>query len=281
MTALLALEPAGPDRFLAPGLEGEARRSFGGHLVGQALAAATGTVDPQRRVHSLHAYFIRSGVTTIPTEFVVTPDSDGSNLSFRRVAAVQDGQVLITLSASFQAPHDGDEHQIAMPEAPPPETLDDDFLRAERMAAIPPEALALVRRASPLQFRSPWPEQRLGTGPAPALQNFWFRTAAPFEGDQAFHRIVLAYASDVMLLGAGLMPHGMRWFDGQARISSIDHALWIHRDVRMDDWLFYTQESPWSGEGRNFNRGHIFDRAGRLIATVAQEGLMRRPQPAA
>src|SRR5690606_17168037 len=145
-----------------------------------------------------------------------------------------------------------------------------------RMPDLDPRAAALVGRASPLQFRSPWPEQRLGLGGAPAAQKFWFRVAAPLPDDPALHRTVLAYASDVMLLGVGLMPHGQRWFSGEAKIASLDHALWVHGEVRMDDWLFYDQESPWSGEGRGLNRGHIYDRQGRLVATVAQEGAMRR-----
>ena len=281
MTELLKLEQLDADSFRVPGLESEPRRMFGGHLVGQALAAATATVDAKRQAHSVHAHFVRAGVTSSTTEFAVSRDADGSNLSFRRVLVTQDGRVLLSFSAAFQEPCDGDEHQAPAPPAPPPETLEDDYIQATRMAAIAPEALALVARASPFRFRSPKPEQRLGSGPAPALQQFWFRAAAPVQGDQAFQRIVLAYASDMMLLGVGLMPHGLRWFDGQARIASIDHALWIHGDVQMDDWLFYSQESPWSGQGRNLNRGHIFDRSGRMLATVAQEGSVRRPPPAA
>jgi len=281
MVDLLKLDRVDADHFRVPGLDSEPRRTFGGHLVGQALAAATATVDPPRLAHSLHAYFVRAGVTTSATEFQVARDADGSNLSFRRVVVSQEGRVLLSLSASFQEPYAGDAHQEAMPPAPPPESLLDDHLQATRVAGISPEAQALAARASPFQFRSLQPEVRLGTDPAPALQRFWFRAAAPVPGDQAFQRTVLAYASDMMLLGTGLMPHGLRWFDGKARISSIDHALWIHGDVQMDDWLFYAQESPWSGQGRNLNRGHIFDRGGRMVATVTQEGVMRRRPPGA
>jgi len=279
MIDLLNLERADADHFRVPGLQSEPRRTFGGHLVGQALAAATATVEPPRLVHSLHAYFVRAGVTTATTEFAVARDADGSNLSFRRVLVTQAGRVLLSLSASFQEPYAGDAHEEAMPPAPPPEALLDDHIRAAQLPGISPEAQALAGRASPFQFRSLQPEVRLGVAPAPALQQFWFRAASPMEGDQAFQRTVLAYASDMMLLGTGLMPHGLRWFDGRARISSIDHALWIHADVKIDDWLFYTQESPWSGQGRNLNRGHIFDRAGRMVASVTQEGVMRRHPP--
>lgn len=275
MVALLDLRQDSADVFRVDGLATEPRRMFGGHLVGQAVAAATRTVEPGRLLHSLHAYFVRAGVTTAETQFQVFRDGDGSNLSFRRVVVSQEDRVLLNLSASFQAPYEGLAHQVRLPPVPGPEEVDDDHVQAARMPGVDPKALALVSRASPFQFRSPRPEQRLGTGAAPAAQQFWFRLAAPLAGDQAFHRTVLAYGSDMMLLGVGLMPHGLRWFDGQARISSIDHSLWLHGDVAMDDWLFYDQESPWTGQGRSLNRGQIFDRHGRLVATVAQEGSMR------
>ena len=279
MVDLLKLQQVDASHFRVPGLAGEPRRTFGGHLIGQAVAAATATVDPPRLIHSLHAYFVRAGVTTSATELTVERDADGSNLSFRRVVVSQEGRVLLSLSASFQDAYLGDAHQEPMPPTPPPETLLDDHIQATQIAGISPEAQALAGRASPFLFRSLEPEVRLGTDPAPALQRYWFRAAAPVMGDQAFQRTVLAYASDMMLLGTGLMPHGLRWFDSRVRISSIDHALWIHGDVKMDDWLFYAQESPWSGQGRNLNRGHIFDRGGRMVATVTQEGVMRRREP--
>jgi acyl-CoA thioesterase II len=276
MVELLNLQQVDADRFQVPGLSTEARRVFGGQLVGQAVAAATRTVDPGRMIHSTHAYFVRAGDTTAPTEFQVFRDGDGGATSFRRVVVTQNERVLVSLSAAYQTAYEGWTHQPKPPRAPAPETLDDDYVQATRMPHIDPRALSLVGRASPLQFRSPKPEQRLCSEPAPAAQQFWFRVAAPLPDDPALHRTVLAYASDVMLLGVGLMPHGMRWFGGDAKIASLDHALWFHGDVRMDDWLFYEQESPWSGEGRGLNRGHIYDRRGRLVATVAQEGAMRR-----
>jgi acyl-CoA thioesterase-2 len=147
------------------------------------------------------------------------------------------------------------------------------------MDGLTPEARTLVNRASPFQFRSLNNSDRLGTDPAPARQVFWFRLARPLDGaDQGLQRVILTYASDMMLLGTGLMPHGLRWFDGRARIASLDHALWIHGPVRMDDWLFYAQDSPWTGEGRGLNLGRIFDGAGRLVASVSQEGSMRLPR---
>jgi acyl-CoA thioesterase-2 len=281
MMDLLRLEAVGPDLYRAPALPTEPRRTFGGHLVGQALSAASQTVETSRQAHSLHAQFVRAGVTNLPTDFAVARDADGSTFSFRRVLVTQGDKVLLSLSASFQAPAEGQSHQVAAPSAPPPEALEDDHVQAARLEGITPEALSLAGRASPVRFRSPDAAERFGTQPAPARQRFWFRIAAPVPGDQAFQRVVLAYVSDMMLLGVGLLPHGLRWFSREARILSLDHALWIHRDVTWDDWLFYDQESPWSGDGRNLNRGHIFDRAGRLVASVTQEGMMRPARPGA
>jgi len=280
MLALFDLEQVAPDRFRAGGAETEPRRIFGGQFVAQALEAAVRTVAADRRAHSVHGYFLRSGVTSRDSEFLVSSDADGSNHSFRRVVVSQAGRPLLTLSAAFQAAGEGLAHQVQAPDVPSPETLQDDCVRAEGMPALSPGAHAALARGSPFQFRSTILEARFRSGPAPAHQQYWFRTARPIsEASQALHRTILAYASDTMLLGAALMPHEMRWFDGQASVASLDHALWIHRDVRADDWLLYDQESPWAGEGRALNRGHIFDRQGRLVATVAQEGSLRTPTP--
>jgi len=276
VVALLDLEADGGDSYRAPGLSTEPRPIFGGHIVAQALAAATRTVDVARRVHSLHAYYLRFGTTDRTTTFTVSRDSDGSKVSFRRVVAMQDDKMLLSLGAAFQAPEAGMEHQIEAPQVPPPETLRDDFAQAADIAELPDAIRAMVARASPIRFRSIDLRARLIPSVRPARQAYWFRLADDLPGDdQALQRIVFAYASDMMLLGTALMPHGRRWFDAEVRKASLDHALWIHRDVRVDDWLLYQQESPWAGEGRGLNRGHIFDRAGRLVATVSQEGSMR------
>ncbi|MBV9994590.1 MAG: thioesterase family protein [Caulobacteraceae bacterium] len=279
MLRLFDLEAQGAGQFRIAGMEGESRRLFGGQLVAQALAAATRTVRDERRVHSLHAYFIRAGVTTSPLEFAVAEDADGGSLSFRRVLVSQDERPLLSLSASFQPLLEGFLHQVAAPAVPPPESLEDDYVRAARLDSLPAAAKALINRASPFRFRSTDLERRYDIADRAAPQEYWLRIAAPLpDPSQAFQRIVFAYASDMMLLGAALVPHGLRWFSGGARIASIDHALWIHGDVRMDDWLLIQHDAPWSGDGRGLNRGRIFDRTGRLVATVMQEGSMR-PAP--
>jgi acyl-CoA thioesterase II len=275
MLALFDLERVGPNAFRIPGAETEPRRLFGGQLVAQALAAATRTVEPERKVNSLHAYFVRTGTTAAESRFEVARDADGSTFSFRRVVMQQAGTPLLTLSALFQTESEGLAHQEPPPAVPPPEALQDDHITALEMKDLSPAAVAAATRGSPFQFRSVLREARFSLAPAPAQQLYWLRVARPVpEADQAMQRVLLTYASDTLLAGTGLMPHGLRWFEGNARVASLDHALWIHRDVRVDDWLLYQQDSPWGGEGRNLMRGQIFDRQGRLVASVAQEGSM-------
>lgn len=279
MLTLFELEKVDRDHFRIPGLQTKPRRIFGGQFVAQALSAAIQTVDSARLVHSLHAYFMRSGLTTLPLDFAVSRDRDGSNYSTRRVLISQNDDPIISMAASFQEREAGDHHQISMPSVPAPESLEDDYTLPERIKDMSPGAQALLRRGSPFQFRSTEPEERFALGKRAPRQEYWFRTAAKLpQVDAAMHCVLLTYASDMMLLGTGMIPHGLRWFEGggSVRIASLDHSLWLHGDVQVDEWMFYMQESPWSGEGRNLNRGHIFDRSGGLIATVSQEGMMRR-----
>lgn len=281
MLTLFALEEIDSNQFRKPGLDTEPRRIFGGQFVAQALAAATKTVDKTRLVHSLHAYFIRSGLTTLPLDFKVSRDRDGTNFSIRRVIISQEDRPVLSLTASFQDPHLGDHYQTTMPSVPAPETLKDDYTLPDRMTGLSSSAKIMLRRASPFQFRSTQPEKRFVPGKLAPQQNYWFRTAAKLRKiDDPMHRILLTYASDMMLLGTGMIPHGLRWYENSKNVSiaSLDHSLWIHGEVHIDDWMFYSQKSPWSGEGRNLNLGHIYNRSGQLIATVAQEGMMRQNQ---
>jgi acyl-CoA thioesterase-2 len=279
MLALFEFEQADAGLFRAPGMTTEPRRIFGGQLLAQALAAASRTVEAPRRAHYVSATFIRSGVTTSDMELRVERDSDGSTFSLRRVLVTQDGKPLLSLSASFQAPEPGDEHQVAAPAVPAPEELEDDRVAVERMDHLDEQSKAAVRRGSPFEFRSTYPHERFSLGPAEPVQEYWFRAATPLQSlDQAAQRVLLTYASDMMLMGTGMIPHGMRWFAGgmSGGGGSLNHAIWIHDDVQVDDWLLYRQDSPWSGGARNLNRGLIFNRAGRLVATTAQEALVRR-----
>ena len=275
MLDLFTLDQTAATLFEARARDTPPRPLFGGQIVAQALCAASATVSSERKVHSLHAYYVRAGSTDLTTRFEVTADSDGRAASFRRVQAFQGDRLLLTCGMAFQDPVTGASSQAPGPFAPTPEDLQDDHLTVSAMPDSSPAARAMVGRASPFRFRSIHPEKRFLQSAADARQTFWFRLARPIPGAaSALQRVVLAYASDMMLLGVGLMPHGHRWFDGEMRIASLDHALWIHADVDWDDWLLYAQEGVWSGDGRALNRGQIFDRAGCLVATVTQEGLM-------
>ena len=254
-------------------------RVFGGQVVGQALMAACQTVDA-RKPHSLHAYFLRAGDPALPIVYQVARDRDGRSFSSRRVVAIQHGAPILNLAASFQTDEEGLSHQRDMPAVPPPETLEDERSIALRHEAkILPERRHSLARSRPIEFRPLDPEHRLGAGPHLDHECFWFRAVAPLPTDQILHRVLLAYASDMMLLGTSMSPHGMHWLTHKMQEASLDHALWIHGDVVLDDWLLYQQESPWSGGARGLSRGLIYNRAGRLIASVAQEGLIRVPRP--
>ncbi|GAC1631163.1 MAG: acyl-CoA thioesterase II [Nevskia sp.] len=255
---------------------------FGGQVISQALVAATRTVVDVA-AHSLHAYFLRPGDMDTPIVYEVDRVRDGRSFVTRRVQAIQHGQPILTLMASFQKAEDGFDHQIAMPPAPAPESLPiekglrkDWIERHEAEHGALPERLhqAFLRELA-IDFRQvqPWnpfaPDLR---GPA---QSIWFRAAGPLPDDPILHRCVLAYASDFNLLGAALLPHGRSWLSRDLVCASIDHALWFHRDLRVDDWLLYVMDSPTAQGARGMSRGLIYDRAGRLVASAAQESLMR------
>jgi acyl-CoA thioesterase II len=235
-------------------------RVFGGQVIGQALIAATRTVDPARLPHSLHAYFMRPGDPAHPILYRVDRDRDGGSFSSRRVVAIQHGRPILNLACSFQTSEGGLAHHVAMPEVPPPEDLVDVPNAAWRFPSM-------LFRATP-QTGAAWP-----------VAAFWFRTTQPLPDDQVLHRGVLGYASDMMLLGACAKPHHITLDRSDLQVASLDHALWIHEDVKLDDWLLYALDSPWTGHARGFARGMVFDRSGRLVASVAQEGLMRVREP--
>lgn len=252
-------------------------RLFGGQAIAQALAAATQTVSPQRAVHSLHAYFMRAGSEDHAVTYRVERDFDGGSFSTRRVIAMQQGKPILNFSASFQKLEDGLSHQDAMPGAPPPEDLKSDYvLRAEAADTIPDMFKAMFLRPRAIEFRPADPRPWMTNAKQPPVQRSWFRLSAPIGDDMTLHRAVLAYASDMQLLGTCTLPHGLSWMKGEIMTASLDHAIWFHGDFRADDWLLYTCDSPWSGRGRGMNHGKIFTRDGRLVASVAQEGLIRK-----
>lgn len=251
-------------------------RLFGGQVVAQGLVAAGRTVEEDRSAHSLHAYFMRPGDTRVPVVYQVERDRDGKSFSTRRVVAVQHGRPILNMAVSFQVEEDGAEHQFDMPDVPDPETLlPESEWRAQFADCFPEKYRDQFTRERSIDFRRvdqsiPGEE---GTDP---YQQIWFRARAPLPDDPVLHRCLLAYASDMTLLGTCQRPHGMRWFDGNLQVASLDHALWFHAPARMDEWLLYVQDSPRSGGARGFNRGLIYDRSGVLVASVAQEGLIRR-----
>jgi acyl-CoA thioesterase-2 len=247
---------------------------YGGQVLGQALVAASATVVG-RMAHSLHAYFLRRGDFNSPIVYEVDRAWDGKHFATRRVVAIQHGQQIFNLSASFQVPENGLDHQAQMPIVPPPESLrDQDTLYREAAAVVPPEIIRVLERRRPFEFRPVQPPDFIRTEPAPPFKEVWFRAADPLPDDEALHRCLLAYASDFQLIDTALKPHALPLTTKMA-VASIDHAMWFHRSVRLDDWLLYALDSPSASGARGFARGSIFSRDGRLLASVAQEGLIR------
>lgn len=279
LVLLLDLEPRGGDRFIGRQQREGTGRVFGGQAIAQALVAARRTVPDDRHTHSLHGYFLRSGSDEHPIEFRVKRDFDGRSFSNRRVVASQQGQPILNLIASFQKPQEGLSHQEAvMPAVPPPEELEPDAVLRRRFAEHLPDGLikSLMLRPRPIDVRSVEPRNWQSSEKRPPIAHCWFRTVAALPDDPPIHRAVLAYASDFQLLATALQPHGLSFHRGEVKAASLDHAVWFHDAFRADDWLLYVTDSPWSGLARGFGRGQIFARDGRLVASVAQEGMIRQ-----
>lgn len=253
------------------------QRVFGGQVVGQALMAAQRTVEPDRSVHSLHGYFIRPGDPDVPIIYDVARDRDGRSFTTRRIIAIQHGNPIFSMLASFHIAEPGFEHQIAMPSVPSPEDLPGERdLLAASAEKMPGNMRRYFERDRPIELRHCDPDHLLDPAKNRRLgQDVWFRATGDLPDDPALHRCVLAYASDMTLIDTALVPHGMNFFDNRLQLASLDHALWFHRPFRADAWLLYAQDTPSASGGRGFNRGLIFTREGRLVASVAQEGLIR------
>jgi acyl-CoA thioesterase-2 len=248
---------------------------FGGQVLGQALMAATATVE-NRVVNSLHAYFLRRGDFNAPIVYEVDRARDGNHFSTRRIVAIQHGAQIFNMSASFQTAEGGIEHQLTMPDVPPPEELPN---FQEQVRDLLPHLPANMRRAleqkRPFEFRPVHPPSFLKPQKSPPLKHMWFRAVAKLPDDESLHRCLLAYASDFHLLDTAMMPHALTLVSPQLVIASIDHAMWFHRAVRVDDWLLYSTDSPSASGARGFARGSVFSRDGRLVASTCQEGLVR------
>ena len=282
LIALLDLEAVEVNIFRGNSPKDRSQRVFGGQVLGQALVAASRTVE-NRSCHSLHAYFLVGGDPKVPILYEVDRSRDGASFSSRRVVAIQHGRQIFHLSASFQIDEKGLEHQFDMPDVPTPEELgsEDDF-RREVADRIPQQYREHFLRKRPIELRPTDPDDIFHPTKRPPRQTVWVRASARLPDDVALHQCVLAYASDMTLLDTSLLPHGVGWFDETIQMASIDHAMWFHRPFRVDEWLLYVQDSPSAYGARGFNRGLVFTRDGRLVASVAQEGLMRQrpPRPA-
>jgi acyl-CoA thioesterase-2 len=248
---------------------------FGGQVLGQALVAATATAE-DRVVHSLHAYFLRRGDFNSPIVYEVDRALDGKHFSSRRVVAIQHGRQIFNMSASFQLPETGLDHQISIPDVPPPESLPDYEAHYREVAdKLPPAARRMLEQKRPFEFRPVDPPDPLRREKSPPHKYIWFRAVDRLGDDEALHRCLLAYVSDFHLLDTALAPHGISMISSKLVIASIDHAMWFHRKVRLDDWLLYAVDSPSTSGARGFTRGSVFTRDGRLVASAAQEGLIR------
>lgn len=233
---------------------------FGGQVLGQALSAANLTVDSSRQAHSLHGYFLRPGDPHRPVIYQVDLVRDGGSFTTRRVSAVQNGRPIFFCSASFHSKEKSINHQPTMPIVTPPEELVGTDAVLERFSNHPIEFLYLGDKAN---------------SDLPARKRIWFRLSGELPDDPALHRYLLAYSSDFHLLTTSLVPHGLKHPDPRLKVASLDHAIWFHHDVRVDDWLLYDMDSTWAGNARGFSRGSLYDRNGRLVASSAQEGLTR------
>ncbi|MDV9030954.1 acyl-CoA thioesterase II [Pseudomonas sp. RAC1] len=273
---LLSLEPIEENLFRGRSQDLGFRQLYGGQVLGQSLSAASQTVEDARHVHSLHGYFLRPGDASMPVVYSVDRVRDGGSFSTRRVTAIQKGNPIFTCSASFQYDEGGFEHQATMPEVVGPENLPSEVELAQAMADKLPERIRdKVLCAKPIEIRPVTERDPFDPKPGDPVKYAWFRADGNLADTPALHKYLLAYASDFGLLTTALLPHGRSVWQKDMQIASLDHALWFHRDLRADEWLLYATDSPWAGNARGFSRGSIFNRAGQLVASTTQEGLIR------
>jgi acyl-CoA thioesterase-2 len=275
LLAILDLEPLEHNLFRGRSPQSGWQRVFGGQVIGQALTAAARTVEG-RIAHSLHGYFMRPGDPKVPIIYEVDRIRDGKSFNTRRVVAIQHGQAIFTMSASFQVEEDGLDHQAVMPEVPMPETLPSEAdLKALFLESAPAVVRRYWERERPIEIRPVDLRHYVSREPLDPIQQVWVKTTHRLPDDPEIHRCVLAYASDMTLLDTALFAHGRTLFDPDLQVASLDHALWFHRPFRADEWLLYAEDSPSASGARGFTRGSLFSRDGQLVASVAQEGLIR------
>ncbi|MEL6949632.1 MAG: acyl-CoA thioesterase II [Pseudomonadota bacterium] len=272
---LLTLERIEDNIFRGESRDIGSAQVFGGQVVGQALSAAQQTVD-DRAAHSLHAYFLRRGDMDAPIVYEVDRQRDGRSFSVRRVVAVQHGRPILNMACSFQVPEEGVEHQFDMPDVPDPESLTDSRgLAHEEAEKVPAKMRRFMTEARPFEFRHVERPAFLDNEPRPPHKHVWVKSVDRLPDSPDLHRSMLAYVSDYELLGTSSLPHGLPYGLGRVQMASLDHALWFHRQPRVDEWFLYVLDSPASTGGRGFARGRIYTRDGVLVASTAQEGVIR------
>ncbi len=273
---LLALEQLEADLFRGQSRDIGTKYVFGGQVLGQALAACQRTVTPDRHVHSLHAYFLRAGDIEAPIVYMVERSRDGKSFSTRRVTAIQHGQQIFGLAASFQVRETGMSHQLSMPDVPPPEDLTEaDPIDPRLMEKVSAKQQRWLSSKGPFEFRHVYPRDELKRPKRPPFQHVWFKLVDKIGDDEGLHQSMLAYASDFHLLGTATFPHGISYLQPNVQMASLDHAMWFHRPFRIDEWLLYSCDSPSAEGARGLSRGSIYTREGVLVASTAQEGLIR------
>lgn len=278
LVTLLALERIDANLFRGQSQDLGWGTVFGGQVLGQALSAAAQTVASDRHVHSMHAYFLRPGEVDMPIVYEVDRIRDGSSFVTRRVVAVQGGKAIFNLAASFHKLEGGFDHQDRMPDAPPPESCLSEEERYARFAdRLPPFARRRATGPHPFEIRNADVEDDpFHPKPLPPHRRVWIRAAAPLPDDPALHAYLLAWVSDHSFVTTALHPHGVTWLTPDMQVASLDHVMWFHRPFRVDDWLLHAIESPTAHGARGLARGRFFTKDGRLVASTAQEGLIRR-----
>lgn len=252
------------------------KRVFGGQVLAQSLNAAYQTVPPGRFAHSMHAYFILPGDIEKPIVYQVDRTRDGGSFTTRRVSAIQKGRAIFVMAASFQKEESGLEHQIPMPNVPPPDNLMNDQQLSEVFKERLPEVFKRLKRPRPIEFRPVEGYDLVDARQHAPFRHVWMKAKGEIADERAPHQEMLAYASDYNLLTTAILPHRDKVSFEQLMIATIDHAMWFHRNFRMDEWLLYALESPSASNARGFTRGNVFNQSGQLVASVTQEGLMRK-----
>ncbi len=276
LLSILDLEPLEHNLFRGMSPQVGWQRVFGGQVIGQALVAASRTVEDSRQVHSLHGYFMRPGDPAVPIIYEVDRIRDGRSFTTRRVVAIQHGKAIFSMSASFQVPEEGLEHQITMPDVPGPDELPSEAELKEKFLAVAPEPVRRYwERERPIEMRPVDLRHYFSRDMLEPVQHVWVRATGALPADARIHQCVLAYASDMTLLDTSLFAHGRSVFSKDMQCASLDHAMWFHRPFKADEWLLYATDSPSASGSRGFNRGMLYDREGHLVASVAQEGLIR------